>query len=94
MLIRDNDLGYCPKSISGCARPGDMCPAKDTHGTTLTDTIPQDDGTVTCAFGSGACLYDSNGKLVDDKNGGACPSTVTETTTGKSHSNIDHKNHE
>jgi hypothetical protein len=35
-----------------------MCPAKDTHGTALTDTIPQDDGTVTCAFGSGACLYD------------------------------------
>jgi len=35
-----------------------MCPAKDVHDTILTDTIPNNDGSVTCTFGSGACLYD------------------------------------
>jgi hypothetical protein len=33
-------------------------PAKDAHGTTLTNTVSNDDGSITCIFNNGACHYD------------------------------------
>lgn len=40
------------------AKSNSICPDKDAHGTDLTDTISNDDGSVTCTFGNSICYYD------------------------------------